>query len=100
MQFTRLWVCTERSSVDGIVRVWGDDSDNICICLLMSFVACEVINRYDEELFGFTINQKLNFNFGRSMLLNVIIIGLVLLLVHLVSKKPLKVKPTEVLRYE
>jgi len=67
---------------------------------LMSFVACEVINRYDEELFGFTINQKLNFNFGRSMLLNVIIIGLVLLLVHLVSKKPLKVKPTEVLRYE
>ena len=64
---------------------------------LMSFVACEVINRYDEELFGFTINQKLNFNFGRSMLLNVIIIGLVLLLVHLVSKKPLKVKPTEVL---
>jgi len=67
---------------------------------LMAYVASEVINRYGEKFFGFVINQKLNFDFKNSIAMDLGIIILVLVLVFLVSRKPLKVKPTEVLRYE
>ncbi len=67
---------------------------------LMAYVVSEVLNKHGEKLFGFVINQKLQFDLKSSVLWNVCLIGLVLALVYVVSRKPLKVKPTEVLRYE
>ena len=67
---------------------------------LMAYVVSEVINNYGEKLFGFAIHQKLVFDLETSVLWNVCLIGLVLALVYVVSRKPLKVKPTESLRYE
>lgn len=67
---------------------------------LMAYVVSEVLNKHGEKLFGFAINQKLQFDLKSSVLWNVCLIGLVLGLVYVVSRKPLKVKPTEVLRYE
>lgn len=67
---------------------------------LMAYVVSEVLNKHGEKLFGFAINQKLQFDLKSSVLWNVCLIGLVLGLVYVVSRKPLKVKPTESLRYE
>lgn len=67
---------------------------------LMAYVVSEVINNHGERLFGFVIHQKLVFDLKSSVLWNVCLIGLVLALVYVVSRKPLKVKPTESLRYE
>ena len=66
----------------------------------MAYVVSEVLNKHGEKLFGFAINQKLQFDLKSSVLWNVCLIGLVLALVYVVSRKPLKVKPTESLRYE
>ena len=67
---------------------------------LMAYIVSEVLNKHGEKLFGFVISQKLVFDLKSSVLWNVCLIGLVLSLVYVVSRKPLKVKPTEVLRYE
>ena len=56
------------------------------------------MNAYGEELFD--ISEQLYFDFKGGILWNVGLLLLVLVLVYFVSKKTLKVKPSEMLRYE
>lgn len=56
------------------------------------------MNRYGKDIFD--INEKVYFDFGGSIIWDLGLMVLVLLLVYLVSRKTLKVKPNEVLRYE
>ncbi len=56
------------------------------------------INKFGKKIFD--INQKMLFDLKSTVIWNIGLILLVLILVYMVSRKPLKVKPTEVLRYE
>jgi hypothetical protein len=56
------------------------------------------MNTYGEDLFDIT--EKIYFDLGGSVLWNIGLMLLILTLVYFVSKRTLKVKPSEMLRYE
>lgn len=77
----------------GIMTIITSVFSSVLVYLFTLFM-----NAYGEKLFQVT--EKINFDLQGSILWNVGLIALVSLLVYLVSRKTLKVKPSEVLRYE
>ena len=77
----------------GIMTVITSTFSSVLVYLFTLFM-----NANGEQLFQ--INEKVTFDLKGSILWNVGLISLVLVLVFLVSRRTLKVKPSEVLRYE
>ena len=77
----------------GIMTIITSVFSSILVYLFTLFM-----NAYGEKLFQLT--EKIDFDLQGSILWNIGLIALVSLLVYLVSMQTLKVKPSEVLRYE
>lgn len=77
----------------GIMTVITSVFSSVLVYLFTLFM-----NAYGQQLFDIT--EKITFDFKGSVLWNLGLISLVLVLVFLVSRRTLTVKPSEVLRYE